>query len=1321
MKRLSIIFCSILFFAYDLAFSQNIRQISNEDGLENSYVTCICQDVGGVLWIGTTDGVRVLWNQEVKPVDLGDGPILEDVIVHDIAETDDGVMWIATDKGLIKLDLHTGKQVLYDQFVGNYLIKGSVSRYEIAVLDNRQDLFFYNKDLDSFISIPIPLQAESDISNFGFNKDFLWTSGANGLIRYNCVRDENGISGLDDFDIIREGNIIFCNKSKGELYLVDGSYKLLHANLENAQVEELLDLTEDINDRGTPTGIARYENGFFISFRNRGVIRYLDGPYGWERHDLGIKAGVYRMKRDHNQDLFWIATEGKGLYKYWESDYSFYSYKVSDYSSVLSENVNALYLDNNEHLWIGTRGSGLLKLHRHGGNDASAYDAAEVFDSSNSGLGNDVIRCFSEFGDGNVLIGTEGGLYTLNPRSNTIHEVEGTEGIAGVNQIMTVKDTLYIATDDGIIQGQIDTSHGFSINSHKRYAVSNGDKAFNQFRALAYEQEKSMLWVGNRGRGLYCVTGDAIHHVGPALEISDNVSKNTLSLLYDGSRLWIGTGAGVIAYDDDGRQNVINKNNGLCNNVIHSLIPDGHGGVWVSTNNGIASIDKTLSKIQNYGSQEGMKVTEFSDGAVFPAEDRVFYGGVGGWIEMVSDENSFSEKTFSPTIHFGEFIDNDRHTQIYLRAESEHGDMEMIKRSYKENSFSINFLVTDYIHQSDFRYQYSMTKHRAKDNWIDNGNSATVNFSNLPAGKYILKARFSHPFHDIESDVISMNIQILPPWYLSICAFVIYSILAIMAIFFLFILAQRKEEKAQAKQMEELELQKQKELFKNKLQFFTNITHEFCTPLTLIFGPCEMLEKYEKSDSYIKKYIGIIRDNTLRLNSLIHDIIEFSKVETNNYKVNISDTNISGIIMSLSDSFSEMAGKSNIDFHVQVPEDLFWKTDEKCIYTIVSNLLSNAIKYTPDNGTIHVSAAIADDKLAIKVRNSGVGIKADEIDHLFDRYRIMGEIEGKDKKGLVNQNGLGLAICKSMVEILKGSISVDSVPGKYAEFDIILPALENQKKTVPAPSRDRISSPDAAKLLVVDDDTDILLLMEDALSSYQVTTCDNAADGLLQIKEDRPDLIITDIMMSGMNGLEFAKKCKEDELTRNIPVIMISAKKTAEEKIEGYKAGCDVYIEKPFEIEYLLSVLNRLLAKKDQDMQYYNSSASMFVYDNGKKVNLKEKEYIDKLNEFIDKNLQSQITVTDLATFFNVSTRNLYRRFSDLGLPPPNEYIKAYRVTYAGKLLRTTSLSIKEIMYDSGFSSKGHFYSEFEKKYGMPPKQYRQQSIGPDEQSNELQ
>lgn len=1318
MKKLSTLFCSILFLVYNPAFSQNIRQISNEDGLENSYVTSICQDVGGVLWIGTTDGVRVLLNQEVKSVDLGDGPILEDVIVHEIAETDDGVMWIATDKGLIKLDLHTGKQILYDQFVGSYLIKGSASRYEIAVLDNRQDLFFYNTHLDSFINIPLPLQAESDISNFGFNNDYLWTSGSNGLIRYYCVRDEDVVSELDEFDIIREGEIIFCNKSGDELYFVDSSYKLLHANLENAQVGELLDLEEDIKDRGTPTGIARYEDGFFISFRNRGVIRYRNGPDGWERHDLGIKAGVYRMKRDHNQNLFWIATEGKGLYKYWESDYSFYSYEVSDYSSLVSENINALYLDNNDHLWIGTRGSGILKLHRHGGNDASVYDAAEVFDSSNSGLGNNVIRCFTEVGDENVLIGTEGGLYTLNPRSSTIHEVKGTEGIAGVNQIMTVNDTLWISTDDGIIQGQIDTSHGFSINSQKRYTVSNGDKAFNQFKALTYNPKKRRVWVGNRGRGLYCIKDDAIRHSPSTPEISDIISQNILSLLYDNSRLWAGTGAGVIVFDNDGVPYVINKNNGLCNNVIHSLIPDGHGGVWASTNNGITNIDKTLSTIRNYGSQEGMKVMEFSDGAVLPAEDRVLFGGVGGWIEMVSNENSFPGKPFSPTIHFGEFIDNDSHTQIYLRAESEHGDMRNIKRSYKENSFSIDLLVADYIHQSDIRYQYSLTRRRAKANWIDNGNSATINFSNLPAGKYILKARFYHPFHDMESNVISMNIQILPPWYLSSFAYIIYSILALMAIAALFIFTQRKEEKAKAKQMEELELQKQKELFKDKLQFFTNITHEFCTPMTLISGPCEMLEKYEKSDSYIKKYTGIIRDNILRLNSLIQSIIEFSKVETNNYKVNISDTDISGILMRIADSFREMAGKSNIDFQVQVPDELLWETDEKCIYTIVSNLLSNAMKSTPENGTIHVSAAILEDKLAIKVRNSGAGIKAEEINHLFDRYRLMDEVEGKEKNGLMSQNGLGLAICKSMVEMLKGFISVDSVPGEYTEFDVILPAMENQEKADPSLSRNRVSASDAPKLLVIDEDADILLLMEDALSSYQVTTCNNVADGLQHIKEDRPDLIITEVIMSGTNGLEFAKKCKEDELTRNIPIIMISSKKTAEEKIEGYRAGCDAYIEKPFEIDYLLSVVNRLLAKKEQDLQY-NSSESIFVYDNGKKV--KEKDYIEKLNEYIDKNLQSQITVTDLATFFNVSTRNLYRRFSALGLPPPNEYIKSYRIAYAGRLLRTTTLSIKEIMYDSGFSSKGHFYSEFEKKYGMPPKQYRQQTLGPDEQSNELQ
>ena len=1320
MRRSSVIISIVLCFINHLAIAQNIRQISNVDGLDCSYVTSICEDIGGVLWIGTTDGVRRLLNQEVKPVDLGDGPILEDVIVHEIAETDDGVMWIATDKGLVKLDLHTGKQVTYHQFVGHYLIKGSVSRYEIAVLDNHQDLYIYNIKLDSFIRVPLPLQAENPISNFGFNEDYLWTSGVNGLIRYKYVRDGDRISCLDGFDIVLEGSILFCNKSEGGLYLVNDLHKLFHADLENALVEELIDLEEDIKSRGVPTGIARIENGFFISFRDWGVVRYLNGPNGWERFDLGIKAGVYRMKRDRHQALFWIATEGKGLYKYWESDHSFNSYRVSDYCSILSENINALYLDDENYLWLGTRGSGLLRLHRQIENGASVYGEAEVFNSSNSGLCHDAIRCITTFGKDDVLIGTKDGLCILNPRNKTIREVKGAEGIKEVNQIVTVNDTIWIATDVGIFQGQIDTGHGFSIRFPKRYTVGNGDMAANPFKALAYESERRLLWAGNRGLGLFCINPDAERPVLSDPELLDGVSWNVSSLLFDGHRLWIGTGAGVVVGDEEVTPIVINRDNNLGNNVIHALIPDGEEGVWASTNNSISRIDKSLSTIRNYGSQEGMTVTEFSDGAVFVSKDRVFFGGVGGWVEMVSNENPFMGNRFFPTIHFGEIIQNNKHTQIYLRAETESGDMQRIRIPYKDNSFGISFLVTDYIHQSDVRYQYSLTKRGAKDKWTDNGYSASVNFSNLPFGYYTLKARCSYPIPDLESNEISLDLQILPPWYLSVYAHVVYGLLGILSIVFLGILIRRKEIKARARQKEELERQKQTELFQDKLTFFTNITHEFCTPLTLIFGPCEMLDKYEKSDAYIRKYARIIRNNTLRLNALIHDVIEFSKVETNHYKVNISDVSISGVVMSIFDSFREMARQSNIDYQAVVPENLFWKSDEGCIYSIVSNLLSNAIKYTPENGAISVSAAIEDDKLAIKVKNTGAGIPEKEIDHLFDRYRIMGKVEGKEKKGLVEQNGLGLAICKSMVTLLEGSISVDSVPGEYAEFRVILPALSGQQRvSSPVSSSGITRSPDVAKLLVVDDDTDILALLEDALSSYQVTTCDNAADGIRIIKEDRPDLIITDVMMRGMNGLEFIRKCKEDALIRHIPVIMISAKKAAEEKIDGYNAGCDVYIEKPFEIKYLLSVVNRLLAKKDQDKQYYNSSASLFVYDNGKKVNLEDKKFIDRLNDYVSKNLQSQITVADLASFFNVGTRNLYRRFSSIGLPPPNEYIKAFRLNYAGRLLRTTSLSIKEIMFDCGFNSKGHFYSEFEKQYAMSPKQFRLQSLDSDEPAND--
>ena len=350
---------------------------------------------------------------------------------------------------------------------------------------------------------------------------------------------------------------------------------------------------------------------------------------------------------------------------------------------------------------------------------------------------------------------------------------------------------------------------------------------------------------------------------------------------------------------------------------------------------------------------------------------------------------------------------------------------------------------------------------------------------------------------------------LLSPWYLSVYAYVTYGLLVILSIVFLGILTRRKVMKARARQKVELD-----------------------------------------------KYEILLRNNSLRLNSLIYEILKFCKEETRDFRVDVLDVNVSGVAMSVFDSFREKALQSKIDYQAVIPENLFWKSEERCIYLIVSHLLSNALLSTPEKGTILVSAAIVDDKLAIKVKKTGAGIQEEELNPLFDRYRMMG------------QDDLGLALCKSVATLLKGSISVYSVPGEYAEFDVILPALSD---------RQRGTSPASLKMA----------------SSLDVA----------------------------------------------------------------------------------------------------------------------------KLNAYLLKNLESQITVTDLASFFNVSTRNLYRRFADIGLPPPNEYIKAFRLNYAGRLLRTTSLSIKEIMFDCGFNTKGHFYSEFEKKYGMTPKQYKLQALDSEEQS----
>ena len=521
-------------------------------------------------------------------------------------------------------------------------------------------------------------------------------------------------------------------------------------------------------------------------------------------------------------------------------------------------------------------------------------------------------------------------------------------------------------------------------------------------------------------------------------------------------------------------------------------------------------------------------------------------------------------------------------------------------------------------------------------------------------------------------------------------------------------------------------------MYEGKLRFFTNITHEFCTPLTLIYGPCERILNYEHSDDFIKKYAQIIKSNTERLNSLIQEVIDFRRMETGNQICHIQELNISELGNGIIESFDELAEQNRIQLETDITPDIIWRSDHNGFTKILNNLISNAFKYTPENGTIRISIKKEEDKLNIKVYNTGKGISKENLPLIFNRYSILDNIKENSIKGLSSRNGLGLAICQSMVELLHGTINVESEVNQYAQFIVTLPALEttekvgniqpheiakvelsNYKTEVTLPetvnNEEETNQPENT-ILIIDDNKELLWMLKDILSNeYAILTAENGEEGLELLKQETPNLIITDIMMPKIDGITLTKQLKNNKHTAHIPLVILSAKNTTDEKIEGIESGADAYIPKPFNTQYLRTIIKQLIKKQEELKQYYNSSASAFDYSGGQLLQNEDKEYLQTAIEIINKNMDNaEFGPDELAEAMQTSGRNLYRKFKKLNQSSPKDFIKEQKMKYAAKLLLTTTLNIQEIMYRIAATNRSHFYKEFAKRYNQTPREYRE-------------
>jgi len=811
--------------------------------------------------------------------------------------------------------------------------------------------------------------------------------------------------------------------------------------------------------------------------------------------------------------------------------------------------------------------------------------------------------------------------------------------------------------------------------------------------------------------------------------------------LYDDDKgnLWAGTSMGLnkltLKRGDEPDIVNFNEHNGMPNNTIHGILMDAKDNLWVSTNNGLAKLipENNAYRIVSYFTDDGLHDNEFSDGAYYASSvtSDFFFGGISGFSRFNPLEIIQSE--YMPELWLDAFYLDNIQTNLtdYLQKKE---NREVLTLSYKNNSFSFSFIPIDYLASNKCEIAYRLEGFH--DDWLHIGTSNAIVLTNLPKGDYLLRIKSSNANKIWGGTIFTLPVEITPPWWESNIAYLLYVILLTTLIYVIREIILYRLKVINDLRMKELEKQKMEEIHQGKLSFFTNIAHEFSNSLTLIYGPCDKLIKENRNNNITRKYLQVIKSNSERMQHLIEQLVEFRKAETGHLQLKVETVDVPELVKYAIDKFLEILEQKKIDYSiVSVPENINWKSDRDSLEKIIFNLLSNAVKFTPEEHRIEVAISVEKHILTIIVRNSGVGIKPDCFEQLFDKFEVLNQFEKQLSFGNYPRHGIGLALCKSIVKVMKGDISVDSDGVSYTSFVVELPELEltaasgednsyGSNRTAQLPSDNslhfgllhdnnrqqrNVLHPGDEFILVVEDDEEIRLMIKELLSSdYVIEEASDGKEALEITSRQRPVLVISDIIMPEMNGVEFVKRMKASDFTRHIPIILLSSRNSIESQIEGFETGADAYINKPFNFRHLEVLVKSLLNKKSILEDYNNSSYSALEQYEGSLIHKEDKHLMINILNVIYNNLNNEdLSIESLASETTISKIQLYRKIKQVTGKTPTELIRSIRLKHAGKLLKTTNMNVKEIMYSSGFSNKAYFYREFSKKYNKTPTEYR--------------
>ena len=1352
--------------------NQRIESFVDEQGFSQNTVSDITSDSYGNLWIGTPNGLIKYdgYTFEYNYHDTEDSKSIPNNFVANLLNDSQGNLWVDTREGL-SVYLPDIEQffTVSTSTKENAVIKEDLLKRVWVVVDTKLNLYSATKlvnneiaskileiELKSFLGneaiIDIEFLSDSEVLVFTNLNAYKLIIKATGSLSFTCNK-------LDlDFNQAKINRVLKVNNS---IWIAtnSGLYQTFYQNNKLITVESFFNSKiDDVNSVYDVRSIFfDNENNLWLGTRNNGVVKY-------DIHELEFTSYRYSSKNEKGissnhincfyEDAFgviWIGTGQGGLNKLDTDQKPFYSYSHNPYDehSISGNLITDITEAQDGKIWMSFYGSTICRTQDKLSFDNEQQLSFERLDKYLGKIKDEwVLRLFQD-SKGYWWIGTNKGIYLYNEKNHKLKPVQIKKGNEKVNNlsfyhVITQTDSNHILLggpevylldnpwEKVLYNKPVEVEKTLFELEGENFSVK--DFAIDTFGNYWFATINGLYRVVNDGKKFSIKNHLTSTSRNNELTLSHN---NVFSILIkEDKSIWLGSfGDGLmkITLNDKGEPKKIkkyHKKDGLPDEVIYGIIEDDKGWLWLSTDMGICHFDTVNEKFYGYDVSDGITSNNFRQGAYLKTKSGIILaGGLKGLTAF--DSKKIEVNKIPPKILISRLKTNNQPILTGLEydgriiLEKQIEDTKEITLNYKNRNISLDLVVQHNSVPQKNKLLYKLEG--INKDWIEiDAGKATATYTNLSYGNYKFFYKGANGDGVWTNKTKELLIRVLTPWYLRWWSILFFGVIFLAVIYGVFTYLVSLEKLKQELKFEHIDKRRVQEMNQAKLQFFTNISHDFKTPLSLIIGPLEKISELGKKPEN-EKYFSIIHNNISRLQRLIDQLISYRQAETGHLELRYIEISLGDFMYPLVEAFEEYASSSSINFYYKInsPNRRIIIDIDK-LERVLLNLFSNAIKYGGLNAEVRIEAGFRfENKIEvfyIEVSDTGIGISAENIERIFERF-----YRGTDYKGNWSGTGIGLSLSRSLIDLMKGSLFVESDPGKKTTFSVIL-AIEDTLNVEAETGSNKIkriitdwlppelevikenqTNTEQPSILIVDDEHEILYFLNESLKSkYNIITAKNGEEALKKVNEKLPQLVVSDVMMPKMDGYELCENIKSNLETCHIPVILLTVMGDESKKIKGFELGADVYITKPFSIKHLEVRIKRLIENKQQVFEYFSRNSSMPKQDEHIKIPVRDKEFLEKVNSSIEENMSnSAFGVEELGAILGMSTSSFFRRLKALTGQAPSVYIRNFRLQKAANLLKAdVNMNASEVMFQIGIESTSYYSRSFKKLHGYSPSEF---------------